>query len=164
MKKALLKLFLIATVIAGVIIFVAYTPKKEPLSYTPNVARWIKITKAYTDFATAALTNDIEIFSLPAKGVLHSAIIKHNTAFGGGSIASYSLSVGRTGSLDIWINGSSVTGAPSNTVFYVSETFPTPINFGSVTSIRSQAISVGGNLNTATAGSVDYYLLISNLP
>lgn len=155
----------IITIVVALVVVIVWAGKpKDMPAYDPTTARWIKITKAYTDFATAALTNDIEIFSLPAKGVLHSAIIKHNTAFGGGSIASYSLSVGRTGSLDIWINGSSVTGAPSNTVFYVSETFPTPINFGSVTSIRSQAISVGGNLNTATAGSVDYYLLISNLP
>lgn len=164
MKKKIPKIFLIALVIIGVIIFVAYTPKVEPVSYTPSVARWIRVSKSYTDFSTAALTNDIEIFSLPPKGVLHAAIIKHNTAFAGGSIASYTLSVGRVGSLDVWVEGSSVSAAPSSTLFYPSESFPSPLNFGSAASIRSQAISVGGNLNTATTGSVDYYLLISNLP
>lgn len=153
---------LIAVVLA--IVVVSYSPKEKPYSYTPSVAQWIKITKSYTDFATAGLTNDIEIFSLPAKGVLHAAIIKHTAAFTGSTIASYTLSVGRTGSLDIWINGSNVFGAPSNTVFYQSETFPTAMNFGSTTSIRSQAIAVGANLNAATAGAVEYYLLISNLP
>ena len=39
-----------------------------------------------------------------------------------------------------------------------------PNFFGAVKSIRASAISTVGLLNTATQGSVDFYLLISTLP
>lgn len=142
------------------------------MSYTPsvnpnNTPQWIKITKLYSDFATAGLTNDIEIYSLSAKQVVHSAVIHHTAAFVGGTIASYTMSVGSGTPFVNYIAASNVFQAAGNTVIFPAISAPIaqlPQNFGASTSIRAAAISTVGLLNAATAGSVDFYLLVSNLP
>lgn len=121
---------------------------------------WIKITKTFSDFSIAGLTNDIEIFSLPAKGVIHSVQIIPTTAFSGGIIATYTVSVGIAGNLAKYAVATNVfTGFTLPVISAV----PGIESSSGATSIRSQAISTVGNLNAATAGSVDIYLLISNL-
>lgn len=136
------------------------------MAYAPvsNSPQWTKVTKTFTDFATAGLTNDIEILSLPAKGVVHSVMIKHTAAFTGGLIATYTLSVGITGTLAKYVAASNVFQAPSNTLSFPSVITPIMENSGAVTSVRAAAISTVGNLNAATTGSVDFYILVSTLP
>lgn len=142
--------------------------KTNKMSYLLQ-PQWIKVTKSYTDFATAALTNDIEIYSLPAKGVVHAVVMHHTTPFTGGLIATYTISVGTSGAFAKYIVAGNVLQAAGNTV-----TFPavasapvsavSPENMGTTTSIRAQAISTVGNLNAATGGSIDFYLLTAQLP
>lgn len=124
--------------------------------------RWIKVTKSYTDFSTAGLTNDISIYTLPVKGYIHDIKIVPTTAFSGGLIASYTISVGISGALTKYAIATDVfTGNTTLTTVH------TPLvglqDTSSTTDIRAQAISVTGLLNAATAGSVDIYLLISTL-
>ena len=140
------------------------------MAYQPDInsADWVKVTKSYTDFATAALTNNVEIYSLPAKGVIHQVVMHHTAAFTGGLIATYTLSVGIAGTLTKYVAASNVFQAAGNTIIFpaasVMPLSATPENMGSATSIRAAAISTVGNLNAATAGSVDIYLLVSLLP
>lgn len=58
--------------------------------------------------------------------------------------------------------------APSGTNFVpnlaISANSSVPENFSAATSIRARATSTLGNLNAATQGSVDFYLLVSTLP
>lgn len=124
-------------------------------------ARWVKVTKTYTSLSTAGLTNDIEVFSLPAGWAVHGATLKHSTPFTGGTIATYTTSVGPTGALAKYVAASDVLQAAGATVSGVSllTTFVVE-NWSSTTSIRLAAISTVGNLNAATAGSVDVYLLV----
>lgn len=125
---------------------------------------WVKITATFSDFATAATTNDIEIYSLPAKGTIHAAALKHTAAFTGGSLLGYSLSVGVSGTPeDIAGPALDVFNAPSNTSFITGGAFHL-YNFGSAKSIRAFADGAGVNLDEATTGSVDIYLLVSGLP
>lgn len=161
-KKGVISGLLIVTAILLVIIVIANS--KNTIAYDPVTPHWLKITKTFSDFSTAGLTNNIEVYSLPAKAVIHSIIMKPTTVFSGGTIATYSISVGRTGVLDYFMLGADMKSSASSTTFYNSETFPQPMDFSSVASIRAQAISTVGNLNTATQGSADFYLLISNLP
>lgn len=133
----------------------AYTP----LSATPS---WIKITKAYTDFSAAALTNDISIYTLPIKGYIHDVKVIPATAFSGGLIAAYTISVGIASSLAKYaVAVNTFTGNTSTNLVHA------PIagleSTSGTTDIRAAAISVTGLLNAATAGSVNIYLLVSIL-
>lgn len=125
-----------------------------------TVARWVKITKTYADFAAAGLTNDIEIYSLPAKGVIHAVQINPTTTFSGGLISAYTLSVGIATNLVKYQAAAVVfTGATLPAV-----TATTGVeSMLSATSIRGAAISITGLLNAATQGVVNFYLLVSNL-
>jgi len=119
----------------------------------------IKVTKTFSDFSAASLTNDIEIFSLPAGCRIESVTIDSTTGFTGGLISAYTISVGITGNL--------VKFAAALSVF-ASGTQQDSNNFSieswtAVTSIRAAAISVGALLNAATAGSVSFYIGVAQI-
>lgn len=131
------------------------------MSYLPNTASWIKVTKAYTDFSTAGLTNDISIYTLPAKGIIHACQMVATTKFSGGLISAYTISVGISGNLVKYSAAvNSFTGASLSQPSAITGIEST----SGTTDIRAAAISVTGLLNAATAGSIDIYLLISQLP
>lgn len=131
--------------------------------YNFTAPRWVKVTKTYSDFSTAGLTNDISIYTLPAKGYISDIKIVPSTAFSGGTIATYTISVGISGSLAKYaIATNTFTG--NSTLNAVHTPLIGMESVGSTTDIRAQAISTIGLLNAATAGSVDIYLLISILP
>ncbi len=121
---------------------------------------WVKVTVGYAALAAAALTNDIEVLNLAAAGVIHAVKIKHSASFVGGSISAYTLSVGIVGNLTKYAAAFDVFQAPGNTVQQLTGTLGTE-NHGAAVSIRLAATSVGANLNAATAGSVDVWLLVS---
>lgn len=124
---------------------------------------WTKYTKSYTDLATAGLTNDIELFQLAAKQMIHQVVIKQSTAFSGGLIATYTISVGIVGNLVKYGAAFDVKQAAGATVFG-SNILQGVENFSSATSIRLSAVSTVGLLSAATAGSVDVFVLKSTLP
>lgn len=128
-----------------------------------SLPKWTKITKTYSDFSIAALTNSIEILSLPAKGVIHAVKLKHSTLFSGGTITTYTISIGIVGSLAKYITASNVKATVGDLVQYVSSTLGTEGN-AAVTSIKATAISTLDNLDEATQGSVDIWILYSVLP
>lgn len=128
------------------------------------------ISKSHTDLQTANTDNNIEIYSLPAKGVVHGVVMKTTTAFAGTGILTYTLQVGITGNTSKYISSAyDAMAAVSNTNFAVSDNgmstpLPRPENFGAATSVRLRAVSAGANLDQSTAGAVDIYLLIGTLP
>lgn len=128
---------------------------------SPAGPNWIKITKLYSDFSAASLTNDIEIFQLVPKGVIHACVINNNTNFTGGLVASSTLSVGISTLLTKYATASSVFGGVglAGTFNNIgSESLTTP------TSIRAAMVTTVGLINTLTAGSVTFYILVSVLP
>ena len=66
-------------------------------SQAPVVPAWIKVTKTFADFAAAATSNTITLFTLPAKGLIHEVFAKHTVQFGGGSLTAYTMRVGVPG-------------------------------------------------------------------
>ena len=124
---------------------------------------WRKFTVPFGSFTAAGLTEDIELFEMPAQTILHAAVIKNTTAFGGGSLSAYGLSIGLAGALDCFTETFDVFQAPGDTIFDSGSFFELK-NFGSITSLRLAAIAVGDNLINATAGSVDVWLKTSLLP
>jgi hypothetical protein len=124
---------------------------------------WVKITKTYADFSAAALTNEINIYSLPANKYIHDVKLIPTTSFSGGEIGTYTLSVG----VDLVPQAYFLAGNvyPGNKLV---STLRTPIvgmqSTSVATDIKMTATSTVANLSSATAGVVDIYLLISTLP
>lgn len=130
-------------------------------------AQWIKITKTYTNLSAAATTNDIEIYSLPIKGVVHACVLKDTVQFAGPGIGGYNVTVGVAGNTSEYITTTIVSDAISDTVFTVMQNGVGKVsvkNFGATTSVRLYATSTGANLDQANAGSLDVYLFVATLP
>jgi len=128
-----------------------------------TVPFWTKYTVTYTQLSAAALTNNIQLFSLGARQTVHAVVIQHTASFTGGAIATYTLSVGITGTLNKYASAFNVFQAPGNTVLQSSGGAFTE-NTGASTSVRVAATSTGANLSAATAGSATIWVLTSTLP
>lgn len=124
---------------------------------------WQKITVSHTSLQAAATTNDIELFSAAAGEVIHGLVIKHTTAFSGGSITAYIVSVGVSGDLEKYALPFDVFQSTGDTVKDVTSVLDLE-SFSGATSIRIAAESTGDNLDQSAAGSVDIYVLTSVLP
>lgn len=129
-----------------------------------SMPRWTKYSVLHTALQTAATTNNIELFSLPAKTLIHKVIIKQSTAFLG--TATYTLSVGITGTLAKYIAAYDVTTAVSSSNFGGSlvTVNATLEDFLSATSIKVAATSTIQNLSSSSAGAADIWVLTSTLP
>lgn len=143
-----------------------HIPKPNYVSslYIPSLdssIKWIKINKSYVDFQTSVLINNIELFVIPEGTTIHGIITKHSNSFLGGLISDYTISVGIPSDLTKYTVPFSVFTIPSNTNFQLSENFYIE-NWGASTSIRAQSISTGANLDQATQGEVEFYILVSN--
>lgn len=130
---------------------------------TDNLPQWTKYTVAATDFTAAAASEDIELFSLPARGVVHKVVIKHTTAFSGGTASNFTLSVGVSGTLTKYAAAFDVFQATGDTVFGFND-LPGMDNFGAATSIRAEATVTGDTLDNVGTGSADIWVLTSELP
>lgn len=123
-------------------------------------AGWVKVGSALgpSTFAAAALTNNVNLFTLAAGQVIQGIKIKHSVSFSGGAIASYTVSVGVSGNNAKYASAFDVFQAVAAGAYELSS------NFGGeagATQITATATSTGANLNAATAGSVDIWALLS---
>jgi hypothetical protein len=127
------------------------------LTTTPT---WLLFTVTHTQLQAAALTNDIELWSMPALGVIHAVLIEPTTQFAGAAITDYKVAVGLTGFLTKYHSFFDVDTAVAATNFSAADILA-PENRTAVTSIRIAAISVGANLSASTAGVVNIAILAS---
>lgn len=128
-----------------------------------NFPTWKKYTKSYTDFSTADPSNSIELFTMPAGGVIHAVKIKHSTAFSGEAISAYTISVGITGSNSRYAPSFDTVQAVSGEVLQMSSSLFGE-NQDSSWSVTATAVATGANLDAATTGSVDIWVLTSKTP
>lgn len=129
----------------------------------PPLLRWTKYTVAATDFTAAAAAEDIELLSLPTREAIHAVVIKHTTAFSGGTLSALTLSVGISGDLTKYAAAFDAFQATGDTVFGFNE-LPDMENFGAATSIRVEATATGDTLDNVGTGSADIWVLTSELP
>lgn len=130
-----------------------------------NSPKWEKFVVSYADLAVGALTNELDIRTLiggSQKDVIHSAFMKHSQSFSGGTIATYTLSLGMGGIVDTFIPVTDVKIAPSNSRFALSP-MTAPATVSTSRAVTLYALSTIGNLNAATQGSVTIQLLISRM-
>lgn len=76
---------------------------------------WRKFPVAHSALQTGATANNIELFQLPAGGVLHGLKAKHSVAFAGTGITDYKIGVGVSGELGKFIADFDVDSAVSAT-------------------------------------------------
>lgn len=110
-----------------------------------------------------ALTGDIQIHSLLARGLIQGAVIKTTTAFSGPGITGLNFSLGLAGDLAKFLSPFNGLAAVSNTNFGIAGEMRME-NFGAATSIRLAAVAVGANLSALTAGVGCIYLNLAQLP
>lgn len=138
----------------------------QPAGLDPSaigaVPIWVKVGNglSHTAFQTAATTLSITLFTLAAAGLIHAVKIKHSTAFGGGAITAYTLSVGIAGTVAKYATAFDVFQAVSNTAFQTSSVLGSENN-GAGTAILVTATSTTANLNASTSGIVDIWALLS---
>ena len=132
------------------------------------VPAWYHFEVAYTALApaVAALTNDIELVKLPAGSIVHAAKLKHGEAFTGGLLSAYTLSLGVVGDLDRYSGGAAcnVFDAPDPVNYDIrlpDGGLPRGESHEAEWSLRVAATATGSNLNAATAGYAEIWLLLS---
>lgn len=125
--------------------------------------KWYLFTKEYAHFSADNTTNSIALFTLPAGGCIQAVVIHHTTAFSGGSISAYIISVGIAGEVNRYASAFDVfsTTAPANLQNSSGFSFE---NLSEDTDVIATATSTGGNLSVAVAGSVNIYILMSRTP
>lgn len=144
----------------------------------------VKYTLTYSDLTTAGTSQTISLnanpggnavntpatstpinsanFQIPQTGKVLTCTIHHTTAFSGGAITAMTVSVGKVG-------GSNTFVAPAFNVFTgaadtnLQESFA--VGSGQITAwgVTVTFTSTGGNVNAATAGSVDIYITYLNV-
>jgi hypothetical protein len=128
-----------------------------------NAPTWFKSSFTFGDFSAAATASDISWFSLPSQTILEGIVLKHSTAFSGGSVTALTLSVGVVGQLDKYVYQFDAFQAVGDTVF-INIDLKELIDFGSTTDIRIEAVATGDNLDQLTAGAFDIWGQTSTLP
>jgi hypothetical protein len=118
---------------------------------------YTKITKSYTDFATAGLINTIDLFTLPAKTQVSNTFIKHDTQFLGGGITAYKIGCGILGDLNKLSYDFDVFQAVAKDTA-AHHTYFGCLDFADPTVLKVTAQSVGANLDQATQGVVQIQL------
>jgi hypothetical protein len=122
--------------------------------------KWTKYNILESDFTAAAALETITLFSLPAMGIIHAVLIKHSTAFTGGTVADFTLEVGIAGTLNKYAAAYDVFPAVGNTVFQLSTTVGME-NAGAATNIELTARCATDDVADATAGVADIWVLTS---
>jgi hypothetical protein len=128
-----------------------------------NVTAWVKYTVAFGALSTAALTNEITLFSLLSKQMCNGFIVKHSQAFTGGAISALSIEIGITGENNRYVKSFDIFQAIGDSVF-AAETYDLDVrSFANPTNILLKATAVGANLSALTQGSVDIWVRKSRL-
>lgn len=147
-----------ATVLSGVLM----GNGGAPVTGTTAVPVCSKYTIPYTSVQTAATTNDVALFTLPARGKITGITIKHSAAFAGSSITAVSVSIGASGNPTAYASAYNILQAVSNTAMQ-DDGGHYSVDFASH-AVSARFISTGADLSALTTGSVDVWACTVVLP
>ena len=122
---------------------------------------WTKYTFSYTDFAAAATTLQIDIFSLGVNEVIEGINVKHSTSFSGGGSTFVNLRIGIAADDNRFTNDFVASQAVSDTAFETTSVLD--YVSAAVTAIRIRLTS-DVNTNTLTQGDVSVWVKTSSIP
>jgi hypothetical protein len=159
---------------AGTVTFYGTVPSNMPPKISfykyvgtkgiPAAPGWTKYTVTHTQLQTAALTNNITLFTLGAKEVLQGMVVKSSIAFAGTSITAYDISIGIAGTLDKYLGTYDAFAAVADANAQTLAAMNAVESFSGGTAIKIAATATGNNLSASTAGSIDVWVLKSTLP
>ena len=144
-------------------IIVADSSSPEGIKWQNENPRWRKFTFTDSSFSAAATTFGVIAFQLATAEGVDKVIVKHNTAFTGGTLTLYSVEVGIAGDANRLAGAFDIFQAPAGTYSQITNITDVP-DFSSTTDVTVTATSTGGNLDQASAGSVDVYVRTFVLP
>lgn len=121
-----------------------------------------KYTVPYTSVQTAATTNSVTLFTLPAQGKITGLTMKASTAFAGTSITAVTASVGKSGNTAVYAPAFNVLQTTGSTVMQ-DDGGHFSADFASH-AVTATFTSTGANLSALTAGSVDIWACTVTLP
>ncbi len=145
-----------------------------------NYPTWIKCTvtdsttnlvvsgtgcTAATIAKAGALTQNIPLFALPAKGYVHNYRIKTSTQFAG--TATLLSGLGTTGSTDLFLvsaTGYNLKTAVSNTQISTSLPLVAGSDTAAATNVVLSLTATTDNITSINAGAVDVWVMTSTLP
>jgi hypothetical protein len=125
-----------------------------------TIPTWILFTVTHTQLQAAALANDIELWSMPARGCIHHVMFEPTIIFAGTGITDYKIGLGINGNLSKYHSFIDEDTAVSATNFDSAGLFSAESTSG-VTSVRVAAMSLGANLNQSTSGALNIAILAS---
>jgi hypothetical protein len=129
--------------------------KSVTLSALPILLKAAKIAITHTQFQTAALTNTITLFTLPAGAIVIGTRLKVSTIFTGGTIANYFLSIGLVGTeQDLMTEYDSKNITPATDEYAEGQCFQS-FNYSATVDLKITARSVTANLSASTQGAAD---------
>lgn len=125
---------------------------------------WTKYTISHIALQAAALTNNAAVLTLPIKGIVTGILIKTTTAFSGGGITDYDLTVGITGNESKHLPTYDALAAVAGGNYDISSVAVGGADLNATEDIKVFATSAGANLDQSAAGSVDIYVKTETLP
>jgi len=136
----------------------------NPTLNTSNFPSWQKLHVTATDLAAASTTKKYDFDLLQINEIIHAVVVVPTIQFSGGTIASYAITVGVSGSQTKYLGSSDMLATPSGSLFY-SKTQSTiqPESNDQTTTVSIWATS-DVDTNVATHGAFDIYWLTSLLP
>jgi hypothetical protein len=137
-----------------------------------GVPGWVKVVMSAGDFSAAATTNTVTVYTLPPYSVIHGVLVKHTTAFTGGTLTGYNLLSVQGATTYFGGSGSyNLFAAPANVGQgkwqpWAQSGYGSMEDAGSPKVITATVQSIGGNLSLATSGpgpygSVNIHFLVS---
>ena len=131
-----------------------------------DVCKWMQFTLTYLAFDTAATTVNYDLTGIPAGTIIEGAFLRGRTNFTGPSIATAEISVGSTGTPDLYVAAVDyVSGNPRTGVgkTLVPGTFVNASAPKSAGTIRIQLVVSGANADVLTTGAIDVFLKLGNV-
>jgi hypothetical protein len=130
-----------------------------------------KVTITEAALTAAATTQDVTVWTVPAKTRVRRLVVQTTTGFTGGTIAAMTLSCGSTaGGVDYLLAGSVFSAGVLGDGFaeigagLLSATLADIPSMTSSTAISCRFVATGDNVVNATAGSLTLYLELSPYP
>lgn len=126
----------------------------------PSNMRWSKVSIPYSQLQAASFTNNVLALTLPVKSIVHRALLNVTQSFSGTATLSLSLGIASDNTKYVPSLSALATGVLNG----ASITSPSPESMSATTNINLYAAATLQNLSSLTQGSVDIYVLISQLP
>lgn len=129
-----------------------------------GVVSEVEVTVTHTQLQTAADSNNIDVYTLPARGVILHAVLKTTTAFAITGGTSYQLRLGNFTSSDHYVDAYDAMTSVTDTNIANGTAAANPgigvmNDYGTARAVKLYANS-DVNLNNSTAGAVKVHLLV----